>query len=300
MKITRTIVETRAARRAMGSVAFVPTMGALHEGHLSLMRRARGLADHVVVSIFVNPAQFAPHEDLEQYPRPIERDLRRCEELGVDLVFNPEVPELYPPEVPTVTVEAPALGGMLEGEHRPHFFRGVCRVVAKLLNIVQPETAVFGMKDFQQLRVIQAMTRGLNMPIDIIGGPTVREPDGLAMSSRNAYLEADQRERALSISRALSAGRRAIEAGELDPGAVERMMRHELSVHGLRIDYATVRDAWTLAPVAVIEPARQPVVCLIAARVDGVRLIDNAPIGLSEAGAPSDEAGRHEASSRRE
>jgi pantoate--beta-alanine ligase len=289
MIVTRTVDETRRARAGMGKVAFVPTMGALHEGHLSLIRRARELADHVAVSIFVNPTQFAPHEDLEQYPRPIEQDLRRCEELGVELVFNPGVAEMYPPNELAVSVEAPDLGRILEGEHRPHFFGGVCRVVAKLFNIVAPEVAVFGMKDFQQLRIVETMARGLKMPVEIIGEPTVREADGLAMSSRNVYLRPEQRRRALAISRSLEIARSSIEGGELNPEAIEPMMRHELEAHGLGVDYATVRDAWTLAPIEVIEPQRQPVVCLIAARVGGVRLIDNAPIGLD---APRGAAGR--------
>lgn len=266
-------------------MAFVPTMGALHEGHLALMRQGRQLADHLAVSIFVNPAQFAPHEDLDRYPRPIETDLRRCEEVGVDLVFNPTVEEMYPPDAPPVHVEVPSLGGILEGEHRPHFFGGVCRIVAKLLHIVQPDVAVFGMKDYQQLRVVEAMTRGLNMATSIEAGPTIREADGLAMSSRNVYLDAGQRKRALALSRSLTVAREAIEGGAIQPADIERLMRLELEAHDLKVDYAVVRDAVTLEPVDLIDPVRQRLVCLVAAWVEQVRLIDNAIVAEGVAGA---------------
>lgn len=275
----RSVEQCRAARSTMGEVAFVPTMGALHEGHLELIREARGLADRVVVSIFVNPTQFAPHEDLDRYPRPIEEDLRRCRELGVDLVFRPCVEEIYPPDGQAVRVEVPELGGILEGAHRPQFFGGVCGVVAKLFNIVEPNAAVFGMKDYQQLRVVEAMASGLNFAVRIVPVATVREPDGLAMSSRNVYLEGEQRERALALSRALAGARRMIEEGAIDPEEVEGFMRHELEVHELAVDYAVVRDAWTLQPVDMIGPADRAVVCLIAAWVGAVRLIDNVLVG---------------------
>ena len=275
MIVTRHIDETRAARRPMGRLAFVPTMGALHEGHLSLMRLARQHADRLAVSIFVNPAQFAPHEDLEKYPRPIERDLELCRQTGVDLVFNPPAEVVYPPDELPVEINVPAIAGVLEGEHRPQFFGGVCRVVAKLFGIVQPDAAVFGMKDYQQLRVIEAMTAGLNLPIDIVPGPTVREPDGLAMSSRNVYLEGDQRRRGLALSKALREAEALIRDGVMAPDRVEHAMRQVLEAHRAEIDYAAVRHPQTLQPIDAINLDLEPVVCLVAAKIDRVRLIDN-------------------------
>jgi len=275
MQVTHTIDETRQARRSLGRLAFVPTMGALHEGHLSLMRLARQHADHVAASIFVNPAQFAPHEDLDRYPRPIERDLDLCRDVGVDLVFNPPVEVIYPPRELPVEVNVPAIGSMLEGESRPRFFGGVCRVVAKLFNIVQPDAAVFGRKDYQQWKVIEAMVAGLNMPIDIVPGPTVRDPDGLAMSSRNVYLDDAQRKRGLSLSKALNEAEQVIRDGEMDPARIEQAMGQVLAAHDAKIDYAVVRDARTLQSVDTVNPAAEPVVCLIAAKIDHVRLIDN-------------------------
>lgn len=283
MRITKTIDETRAARAAMGRVAFVPTMGALHEGHLSLMRRARELADDVVVSVFVNPTQFAPHEDLNRYPRPIERDLELCEQEGVSLVFNPTVDVMYPPDEPETIVAVPSLGDGLEGAHRPGFFVGVCRVVAKLLNIVRPDAACFGRKDYQQLRVIEAMAGALCTGCMIEPCAIVREPDGLAMSSRNVYLDADQRRRALGLSKALDEAAAMIEAGTLDPAEVEAAMARVLAAHDCVVDYAVVRDARTLSPMDLINPKVEPLVCLIAARVDAVRLIDNREVGARTA-----------------
>lgn len=279
MRITKTIDETRTARAAMGRVAMVPTMGALHEGHLSLMRRAREIADDVVVSIFVNPTQFAPHEDLERYPRPIERDLELCEREGVSLVFNPSVDVVYPPEEPETVVNVPSLGDHLEGAHRPGFFVGVCRVVAKLLNIVRPDAACFGMKDYQQLRVIEAMAGALCTGCTIAPCPIVREPDGLAMSSRNVYLDTDQRKRALGLSKALDQAAAMIDSGSLDPAEIEAAMARALIAHECAVDYAVVRDARTLAPMDIVNPSLEPLVCLIAARVDAVRLIDNREVG---------------------
>ncbi len=279
MIVSKTIADCRRHRAALGRVAFVPTMGALHEGHLSLIRRAKTLADAVVVSIFVNPAQFAPHEDLDKYPRPVEADLAACEKLGVDLAFNPGVDEIYPPDELPVSVEVPALGRILEGEHRPHFFGGVCRVVAKLFHIVQPDIACFGRKDYQQLKVIEAMVAGLAMPIRIEPCDTLREPDGLAMSSRNIYLDAAQRERALSLSHALKEAAAMIGRGATEPGLVERSMQQTMASHDVAVDYATVRDARTLGPIDAIDPAAAPVVLLVAGRVDRVRLIDNRVVG---------------------
>jgi len=272
MQVTRTIGQTREARAELGRVALVPTMGALHEGHLSLMRRARELADHVAVSIFVNPAQFAPHEDLERYPRPIERDLELCEREGVTLAFNPTVDVMYPAEELETVVEVPALGRMLEGEHRPGFFVGVCRVVATLFNIVTPDAACFGMKDYQQLRVIEAMTRDLSLGVRIVAHPTVRESDGLAMSSRNRYLDAAQRQRALGLVESLRLARALAGGGETDPAAIESAMRSHLETRGLGVGYAVARQGRTLAPLCRVEPGA---VALVAARLGAVRLIDN-------------------------
>ncbi len=275
MIVTHTIDETRQRRAALGTVALVPTMGALHAGHLSLVRRAKQLADHVAVSIFVNPTQFAPHEDFEKYPRPIESDLAKCRAEGVDLVFNPTVDELYPPAVGAIELSVPELAQTLEGEFRPHFFGGVCRVVAKLLNVVRPDVACFGQKDYQQLRVIEAMTAGLCLPIRIEPCPTVRDDDGLALSSRNAYLDDKQRKRGLSLSMALAEAERAIADGETDPDEVEGAMRRVMATHDVRVDYAAVRHSKTLKPLDLINLALEPVVCLVAAHVDRVRLIDN-------------------------
>ena len=284
MEVVRSIERTREARRRLGDrLALVPTMGALHEGHLSLVRRAREVADRVAVSIFVNPTQFAPHEDFERYPRPIEEDLRLCEAEGVDLVFHPSAAEMYPAGEPETVVDVPALGDILEGAYRPGFFRGVCRVVAKLLGIVQPSVALFGMKDYQQLRVVEAMAAGLCLGVRVEGGPIIREADGLACSSRNAYLSADERRHAVGLYKALQEARRLIEDGQGDPAAVERAMEQAMRAHHFEVDYAVVRDAKTLRPVDLVNPDMEPVVCLLAGRlgrsvggkVGGVRLIDN-------------------------
>lgn len=279
MIVTHTIDECRAHRANLATVAFVPTMGALHEGHLSLMRRAADCADHLAVSIFVNPAQFAPHEDLDRYPRPIERDLELCRAEGVDLVFNPSVDVVYPPGELPVDVNVPALATILEGAARPQFFAGVCRVVAKLFGIVQPDVACFGEKDYQQLRVIEAMTAGLNLPIRIDPCPTIREADGLAMSSRNVYLDAGQRQRARALSRALAEAEQHIAAGEPDPRRIEAAMSEILTAADVRIDYAVVRDPSDLSVLSKVDGR---VVCLIAGHVDRVRLIDNRVVEVGQ------------------
>src|SRR5690349_14558450 len=215
MIVARTIAECRDERaRLAGKLALVPTMGALHAGHLSLIRQAKNRADHIAVSIFVNPTQFGPREDFNKYPRPIEDDLAKCEQAGVEMVFQPTVEEMYPPGQPQIVVDLPELTNVLEGKHRPGHFKGVCQICAKLFNIVQPQMACFGQKDFQQFRVISAMVEALNWPIEVIGCPTIRESDGIAMSSRNQYLSKDERERALAISRALF-----LAQGELKSGA---------------------------------------------------------------------------------
>ena len=275
MELTRTIVETRRLRRSLGELALVPTMGALHEGHLSLIRRARELADKVAVSIFVNPTQFGPSDDLSEYPRPIERDLDLCRAEGVDLVFHPEVDAIYPSQETEVTVDVPALGGMLEGAHRPGHFGGVCRVCTKLFNIIEPQVACFGLKDYQQLLIIEAMVRGMSLPIRIERCATVREADGLAMSSRNAYLKPDQRRRAVALHKSLVLAQRLVADGQGDPQIVEQAMQHELEAHRPDVDYAVVRNAHTLEALDAINPSMTAAVCLVAGRLEQVRLIDN-------------------------
>ena len=278
MQVLDTIRAVRDWRQTQrGPVVLVPTMGALHPGHLSLIERARDEAGNhgaVVVSIFVNPTQFGPGEDLARYPRPLEVDLARCEAAGVAMAFVPTVAEVYPPDEPDVTIDVPGVTQTLEGEHRPGHFAGVLRVVAKLFHIVMPDAAVFGLKDYQQFLAVRSMAAGLSMPVRVLGSPTVREADGLAMSSRNAYLTPQQRERARGIPLALEAARKAVvEREELDPAVVAEMMREVLVTHRLEVDYATLRDPDTLQPRDLARPGD---VALIAARCDAVRLIDNA------------------------
>jgi len=262
MKIVNAIDELRAA--APGApLALVPTMGNLHDGHLALVRLARASAPRVAVSIFVNRLQFAPHEDFDQYPRTLAADCARLEAAGVDLVFAPDERELYP-EPQRYLVEPPEMANELEGRFRPRFFHGVATVVLKLLNCVQPKFAVFGKKDFQQLAIVRGMVRQLCLPIEIVAGETVREPDGLAMSSRNAYLSATERREAPRLHRLLvDAG-----AGRLTPPqAVEA-----LSSAGWQPDYVEIRRRADLAPAAAQDRER---VVLGAARLGRTRLIDN-------------------------
>ncbi|MEX2389413.1 MAG: pantoate--beta-alanine ligase [Phycisphaeraceae bacterium] len=282
MELTHSVEDARTHRRSLkGTVAFVPTMGALHEGHLKLVEQGRSLADHVLVSIFVNPTQFGPGEDFEQYPRTLEADVAHCRSAGASGVFAPSADQMYPAAAVETQVDVPLLTADLEGTFRPGHFQGVCRVVAKLLNVVQPDVAVFGQKDYQQLKVIEAMAADLLLPVRIVGMPTVREPDGLAMSSRNRYLAADARRHATGVYKALTQARQMIvDDGETDPAAVERAMVQTLEAHHLDVDYAVVRHPQTLALLDCIEPAlTRGVVALIAARLGGVRLIDNMVIG---------------------
>ena len=262
-----------AARSAGRTVGFVPTMGAFHDGHLSLMRRARDERDAIVVSIFVNPLQFGPAEDLSRYPRDEERDLSMAGELGVDVVFAPSVEEMYPAGAPVVTVDPGPLGERLEGARRPGHFRGVATVVAKLFDVVGSSTAYFGEKDAQQLAVIRRMVRDLSLPIEVVGCPTVREPDGLARSSRNAYLSPDQREAAGCLFLALSEAAEMARGGERDAAALVAAMAREIgATPEARIDYAAVVDEETFEEVGTItRPAR----ALVAARFGETRLIDN-------------------------
>jgi pantoate--beta-alanine ligase len=289
MTVVETISGCREERAKLGKLALVPTMGALHEGHLSLIKLAKDYAPHVAVSIFVNPTQFGPREDFNKYPRPLDQDLQLCRELGVDLIFHPSVDEMYRPDIQQVIVDMPQLSDVLEGKHRPGHFRGVCQVVAKLFNIVQPQVALFGQKDFQQLRILSAMADALDWPIEIVPGPTVREPDGLAKSSRNRYLSADERERALSISRALFAARDQVTEGVRQTNRLVATMQNMLLDVGnlgrvpVSIDYVAAVDPVTLRPVESIVGWT---VLAIAARVGSTRLIDNvlvAPPELQEA-----------------
>ncbi len=259
-------------RQAGGRIAFVPTMGYLHEGHLSLLREGRRRAEKLVASIYVNPAQFGPNEDLSRYPRDLEGDLAKCRAEGCDAVFVPSDPVIYPPGYRTY-VEMEGVTAGLCGASRPGHFRGVATVVLKLFNIVAPDVAVFGEKDYQQLVVIRSMARDLNLPVEIVGCPIVREPDGLAMSSRNRYLTADQRQAALALSRSLNEAQRRIGAGERDAAAILEEVRSTLESAGIvRIDYAKLVDAETLEEVAEL---KRPAVLALAAFVGKTRLIDN-------------------------
>lgn len=259
-------------------IALVPTMGFLHEGHLSLMREARKRADAngrrglVVASIFVNPTQFGPSEDLSRYPRDLEGDLEKCGAAGVDRVLAPEAPELIFPPSHQTWVEVTAVSQGLCGEKRPGHFRGVATVVAKLLNLTRPHVALFGEKDYQQLQVIRAMARDLFMGVEIAGMPIVREPDGLALSSRNAYLSKEERERALALSRALFAARDRAAAGVRDAATLRASIERELALASDRVDYVEIVHPDTLKPVEQAAPGSM---ALIAAYVGKTRLIDN-------------------------
>ena len=278
MKVVKTINECRAARRerGKGKVALVPTMGALHAGHVSLIESAKKRTPHVAVSIFVNPTQFGPREDFSKYPRPIEADLALCQKAGVELVFNPPPEEMYRPGEPEVVVDLPPLTTVLEGKHRPGHFRGVCQVVAKLFNIIEPQIACFGQKDFQQLRVLTAMVETLNWPIEMVPCPTLREPDGLAMSSRNQYLTLEERNKALSISRALFTGEKEFHSGVRQTNRLIATMQNILLAQHLNIDYVAAVEPLTLKNLEVV---KDKAVLAIAARVGATRLIDNVIIG---------------------
>ena len=277
MVVTRTIAECRAERAKLNrkKLALVPTMGALHAGHLSLIELAKKNASALAVSIFVNPTQFGPREDFTKYPRPIEADLEKCKAAGVDLIFNPPPEEMYRPGLADVIVDLPQLSGVLEGKHRPGHFRGVCQVVAKLFNVVRPQVAVFGQKDFQQLRILTAMVEALDWPIEIVPGPTLRDPDGLAMSSRNQYLSPEERQRALAIPRALGLAEGEFKSGVRQTNRLVTSMQHVLLEQHLNIDYIAAVDPVTLKPVDVVTG---PTVLAVAARVGNTRLIDNVVI----------------------
>lgn len=259
-------------KRSGQVVGFVPTMGFLHEGHLSLMRLAREKCDVLVVSIFVNPTQFAPNEDLDAYPRDFERDEMLCENESVDIVFYPEPENMYSDDA-SVWVDEESLSGVLCGASRPGHFRGVCTVVAKLFNIVQPDLAVFGEKDAQQLRIIERMVRDLNFPVTITRGPIVRETDGLAMSSRNKYLSESQRENALCLRRALDCAQALVEDGERDVAVIKQAMLDLIGgVRNAVVDYIEFVDDGTLDKVELV---RNKTLVAIAVRIGSTRLIDN-------------------------
>lgn len=274
--IVRTVAELRAAvaaaRAAGKTIGFVPTMGALHEGHAALVAASAGECGFTVVSIFVNPTQFGPKEDFAKYPRMLEADAALCGGSGAQLIFAPANDEVYPPGHATF-VEPGGVAEPLEGTFRPGHFRGVATVVLKLFNMVAPDAAFFGRKDYQQLLVIKQMARDFDLPIRIVACPTVREADGLALSSRNAYLKPDERRAALAISRSLRRAEELVAAGERDMWKVRDAIQSILSAEKLvRPQYAVVADAQTLAEPAVID---RPCVALVAAFVGTTRLIDN-------------------------
>ena len=257
------------------TIGFVPTMGCLHEGHLSLMRRARQECDAVIVSIFVNPTQFGPREDFDRYPRDDEGDRAKCGSAGVDILFMPVASAMYP-EKPFVFVTVEGLSDILEGAARPGHFRGVSTVVSKLFHIVKPHTAYFGQKDYQQCAVVKRMVKGLDMDVKIAVLPTVREQDGLALSSRNRYLTAEERHAAAAIYRALSSAEQLIKAGVKESEKLKNKMQAVLrEERGISIDYIEVVDCESLATCAVIQ---DKIVILIAVRLGRTRLIDNLPV----------------------
>ena len=281
--VARTIAEVRLAVREARArsqiVGLVPTMGALHEGHVRLIEASRTESDFVVVSIFVNPTQFGPNEDFSRYPRTFDADLEKCEAGGASLVFAPGVEELYPANFAKTYIDLPNVSTVLEGASRPGHFQGVATVVMKLFQIVLPDYAYFGEKDFQQLLVIRRMTADLNVPVEIRGVPTVREPDGLAMSSRNRYLNPEERLAAASLSAALREASAAVLAGERDADRIRQILRSSIEFESLaKIDYVEVADPTTLAPVSRIVDGTGAV-ALLAVRIGSARLIDNAMLG---------------------
>ena len=272
----RTVVRQWRAEGAR--VGFVPTMGSLHAGHISLLAAARFRADRVISSVFVNPMQFGPSEDFERYPRSPVEDSQLLADAGCDLLFLPAVDEIYPEGRESATrISVKPLAGILEGAHRPGHFDGVATVVAKLFGIVQPDVAVFGEKDYQQLAIIRRMTADLDIPVEIVGAPTVRSPDGLAMSSRNRYLSAAERALAPRIHTALKAAAARVDQGERDYAVIMEQGARELRDAGMQPDYFEVRDAATLLPPV---PATRELVILVAARLGKARLIDNLRVAL--------------------
>jgi pantoate--beta-alanine ligase len=281
MKVVRTISQAQMIARRLvergQTIGFVPTMGFLHEGHLSLIRRAKKEADVVVVSIFVNPAQFAPNEDLAKYPRDEKGDIKKIRSAGGDIVFIPKAAEIYPPDFQT-WVRVEKLSELLEGSVRPGHFTGVATIVAKLFNITRPDVVVFGQKDFQQAVLLRQMTRDLGYPIKYIIAPTVRERDGLAMSSRNKYFDEFGRREAICLYRALVTAKQMVKAGIVACGRIEKEMRSVIlaSCPTAKIDYIAFTDFDTLKSRKRVEPVT---ICSLAVRLHGVRLIDNMRLG---------------------
>ncbi|MBX9872650.1 MAG: pantoate--beta-alanine ligase [Burkholderiaceae bacterium] len=276
MKLIHTIAELRAELARHERPAFVPTMGNLHEGHIALVKQAKPLGDVMVSSIFVNRLQFLPHEDFGTYPRTLEADCEKLKAVGCDIVFAPSEPELYP-EPQGYKVHPPAeLADILEGHFRPGFFVGVCTVVLKLFNLVQPRYAVFGAKDYQQQMVIRRMVAQLGLPIEIVTGPTLRAEDGLALSSRNGYLSTSERAEAVQLSRTLKSMIAMLRAGEHNIAAIEQQAMHTLSHRGWKPDYMTVRRRHDLQPPQANDLTQSDrLVVLGAARLGTTRLIDN-------------------------
>ncbi len=276
MRVYERVSDIRAAvlalRQQGRTAGFVPTMGALHAGHVSLMQASRKDCDATAVSIFVNPTQFGPNEDFQRYPRPRDADLELCEQAGVDLVFYPQVEEMYP-SGPQTTIEVAGLSDVWEGAIRPGHFRGVATVVAKLFLAAPAEKAYFGQKDYQQQLILRRMVRDLHFPVEIVTCPILRDADGLALSSRNAYLSPEERRVGLAIPQALGEAKRAFESGQRNPCELQKLLRSGLtSEPGLTVDYAVVVDAETLAELDAPQPR---MVALVAARAGKTRLIDN-------------------------
>ena len=278
-RVVHTRADLEAARAGrVGDTAAVMTMGALHDGHLALIRAARRAAKTVIVTIFVNPLQFGPNEDYERYPRTLDTDVKLCEDADVDIVFAPSVDEVYPGGPPTVTVHPGPMGEVLEGEFRPGLFTGMLTVVNKLLNLTAPDLAFFGQKDAQQLALIRRMVLDLNLPVEIVGVRTVREPDGLALSSRNRYLSAPDRRTALAISRALAEGSKAPDPGSIRAAARRVLDEAALAEPPLTVDYLALVDPADFREVP--DGHTGEAVLAVAARVGGTRLIDNVPLTI--------------------
>ncbi len=282
MRVCRHVEEFRAAcdavRTGGGSVGLVPTMGALHAGHLALVAEARRHASDAAVSIFVNPTQFGPNEDLDRYPRDLEGNVAKCERAGASLVFAPPVDEMYPPSEHT-RVHVAVLTDHLCGSSRPGHFEGVTTIVAKLFAVTGPCTAVFGRKDYQQLKVIERMARDLLLPVRIVGHPIVREPDGLALSSRNLYLSPAERQSALAIPRALSAAALRFAAGERRAAALREPAEGAIAEAGLRVDYVTLADPDAITPLDAAGSTGDRALLAVAAFAGRTRLIDNVVLG---------------------
>lgn len=275
MQKIHSVPELRARLANEKAIAFVPTMGNLHEGHLELVRIARSRGSCVVVSIFVNPLQFGPNEDFDKYPRTLEADCEKLQELA-DVVFAPSVGEMYP-ETQTIYVEPPPIAGELCGEFRPGHFRGMATVVLKLFNLVQPQIAIFGKKDYQQLAIIRRMVAQFNLPIEIVGAETARAPDGLALSSRNQYLSPEERTEAVFLSRTLREMGEALRNGATDQAALEREASAALAKHGWQVEYVSVRKQADLGAPGKDD---RKLVILAAARLGKTRLIDNIEVCL--------------------